>query len=102
MALAQGWCVYGRGDASTTLRSRRSCKDGAVTGLKRSVEQLLWALTLVVLAAFGIPLFLVALLSAILIVIWVGLPLTVAAVAVIRPYADLHRRFARWYLHTPV
>jgi signal transduction histidine kinase len=70
--------------------------------LTTRATQLVWALALTVLSAFGLGVFVVTVVSGVLIVVWVGLPLTLGCLALLRPYADLHRRFASGYLHSPV
>jgi signal transduction histidine kinase len=67
-----------------------------------ALQQLGWALALTVLSGLGIGLVVFTILSGALVVVWVGIPLTLAGLALLRPYADLHRRFAAWQLGQPV
>jgi signal transduction histidine kinase len=66
------------------------------------VQRLVWAVVLTVFALLGLVLFVLTIVSTLLIVVWIGLPLVVVCVALMRQLANLYRYFARKLLGSAV
>jgi signal transduction histidine kinase len=62
------------------------------------LQRLGWALLLTLYAVLGLALLIVSVVSTVLIVVWVGLPMTMVCVPLLRRLANAHRRFASWLL----
>jgi signal transduction histidine kinase len=65
-------------------------------------QRLVWAVVLTLFAALGLVLLIVTIVSAVLIVVWIGLPLVVVCVVLLRQLANLYRLFVRKVLATEV
>jgi signal transduction histidine kinase len=78
-------------------------KDGTVRReFEIRVRMLLWSVLETALAAACLVLFILTVTGTALIVVWAGLPILFGTVLVVRPIADLHRRFAGALLGTPI
>jgi signal transduction histidine kinase len=72
------------------------------TTLASRVRPLRHALLLTAYGLLGIALFVAAVTSLLLVLIWIGLPLVLACAGAIRPLADAHRRIAADVLGDPI
>ena len=61
-------------------------------GFEPRIRHLLWSVIATALAAACLALFIFAVTGAALITVWVGVPILIATMYVVRPVADLHRR----------
>jgi signal transduction histidine kinase len=67
--------------------------DRVIRGLLWRLRMVAWALTLVALSAVSLVLLILTVVGTALIVVWVGIPLLLATVAITRPIAQIYRRF---------
>jgi signal transduction histidine kinase len=66
------------------------------------IQRLVWAIVLTVMAALGLVLLLLTVLSAVLIIVWIGLPLLVVCLVLVRQLARFYRFYVRKLLGTEV
>ena len=68
-------------------------QDGPVpNGFRSRFDDLWWSLTATALAAACLVLFVVTVTGAALVTVWVGIPMLLSGMYLVRPIADLHRR----------
>src|SRR5919198_426486 len=95
---ADRWCkhwtwVPGNGGVSSTCAAVPMRQDEPViSALKLRVRLLWWAPVVTVFAAVSLVMFILTVTGSALIVVWVGIPILLPAMAVTRPIAQFYRR----------